>query len=311
MSRKTEELTDLTNRFNESLNRKPVDERTIVNILTTTTSEQRQTIRSLYKSLYGHPIQNDISLKLSYKFKDLCIQMFDTIFEYDAKEIHRALHFFINDDKTLVEIFASRPQTYFELISKAYLKFYKISLRDDLQKEIGKNEDYLKFILAIMDTPRPIEQTISVSEAYDYANKIKTEGLKKIGNNVELFKEFFIQKSREDLILIARAYNELFKTNLYEEISSSVGGKNRRLMKGIMFAVITPAEWFAKKLYKAIQGLGTDTNSLNRTLVTRAEVDMNALRDYYYMARKTDLFTDVEGDTSGSYGEVMCNLSSK
>lgn len=304
-----EDIQEVTTEFHNALLKKPVDEKIIVNILSNTTNAQRQEIRAYYKQVYDHPIQNDISANLSNKFKDLCIAMFDTIFEYDAKEIHRALHSFMNDDKAIVEIFASRPKSYFSIIEQAYLKFYNSSLREDLIKETP--EEYSKYLLAIMDTDRPEEQTILINDAYEIAKKMNEVGLKTYGKDVNLFIETFLQKSREDLILISRAYNELFKVNLYQAINNDVGGKNRRLMKGILFAQITPGEWFAKKLSKAIQGLGTDTNSLNRTLISRSEIDMYALRDYYYMAKKTDIFTEVQSYTTGSYGEVLCNLSLK
>ena len=65
---------------------------------------------------------------------------------------------------------------------------------------------------------RPLEQTISGNEAYEAANDLIKNRLKDYGTNVNLFKKVFAQKSREDLILISRAYYELSKKTLYEKI---------------------------------------------------------------------------------------------
>ena len=42
----------------------------------------------------------------------------------------------------------------------------------------------------------------------------------------------------------------LQEKNLYDAIETEVAGKNRRLLKAILFAIITPAQYFAKKLSK-------------------------------------------------------------
>jgi hypothetical protein len=303
------ELENRTNEFHKALFEKTVDENIIVEILSNTTNEERQIIRSIYKKTYKHPIQNDINSQLTGKLREITIDMFDTPYEYDARELHTALNSFTNDDITIVEIFVSRPKSHLDIVDIAYKKFFKISLREDVQKQGSK--EYSQFLLAIMDFERPLEQTISGDEAYDAAKELIKNGLKVYGNDLNLFKKIFVEKSREDLILIARAYFELSKKSLYDAIESEVGGKNRRLLKGLLFAVITPVQWFAKKCYKAIQGLGGDNNSLIRVLISRAEIDMYAIRDYYFMDTNHEIKNDIEDDTAGAYGQILVNLSLK
>ena len=121
----------------------------------------------------------------------------------------------------------------------------------------------------------------------------------------------FVDKSREDLILISRAFYELYKKTLYETVNKEISGTNKRLIKDILFGIITPAQWFAKKAYKAMKGPGTDTKTLFRVLISRAEVDMDDIRDYYFRDWNTDLRNDIDGDCSGAYGEILINLSEK
>ena len=307
-----EELEDLKNKsiqFHNALFNKTIDENIIVDILSNTSNEERQIIRADYKKLYNHPIQNDINTKLTNKLHDISLDMFDTPYEYDARELHSALNTLTNDDNVVVEIFVSRPKNHLEIVDIAYKKFFKISLKEDIKKQGSK--EFAQFLLAIMDCERPLEQTISGSDAYETANDLIKNGLKIYGTDVNLFKKVFVEKSREDLILISRAYYEVSKKSLYDAIEAEVGGKNRRLLKGLLFAVITPAQWFAKKCYKVIQGLGGDNNTLIRILISRAEIDMYAIRDYYYMDTNNDIRNDIEDDTSGAYGQILVNLTLK
>ena len=303
------ELENRTNEFHKALFEKTVDENIIVEILSNTTNEERQIIRSIYKKTYKHPIQNDINSQLTGKLREITIDMFDTPYEYDARELHTALNSFSNDDITVIEIFVSRPKSHLDIVDLAYKKFFKISLREDIQKQSSK--EYSQFLLALMDFERPLEQTITGDEAYDSAKELIKNGLKVYGTDLNLFKKIFVEKSREDLILIARAYYELCKKSLYDAIESEVGGKNRKLLKGLLFAVITPAQWFAKKCCKTLQGQGGDNNTLVRILISRAEIDMYAIRDYYYMDTNHDIKNDIEDDTIGAYGQILVNLSLK
>lgn len=306
---KANELGNMATLLHDSLFKKPIDEGTIVKILSNSSSDQRQVIRSCYKRTYGHPIQTDVTKLLSSKFRDICLDLLDSQFEYDARELHRALTSFITDDTAIVEILVSRPKKHLEVVDLVYQKFFQISMKNEIRKKTSK--EYTDFLLELLDTVRPTQQTISGDEAYNIAKNINENGIKKYSKDMGLFKSIFLEKSREDLILISRAYHELFQKNLYEMVEKEISGKKRKLMKGILYANITPAEWFANKIYKAMEGIGTDYNSLNRAIIYRSEIDMFAVRDYYLLTKNKDIKSEIEGETSGSYGKILANLSQK
>lgn len=301
------QLENLSNQFNDALFRE--DENKLYQILSTTTNLDRQIIRRYYKKMYNVPIQTDIKSKLSSSLQEITLDLFDLSYEFDARELHRALTSFMADDNTIIEIFATRPKSHLDLIQKIYKKFYKNSIRDDIRKL--KSKEFSEFLLTILTVQRPTEQTISNNDAYNISKDIIKHGLKTYGTDVNLFKDVFLEKSREDLILISRAFFELYKKSLYDSIESEASGRNAKLLKGILFGIITPAQWFAKKIFKSIDGLGTDEKTLNRVMVSRAEIDMDAIREYYFRDRKTDVKNDIHGDTSGTYRKILINLSEK
>ena len=271
-----EELKLKSTQFHDALFENPIDENILIDVLTSTTNEERQYIRGLYKQSYNNPIQNDIKSQLKDRLRQMAIDLFDTPYEYDARELHTALNSLTNDDNVIIEIFASRPSGYLEIVDTAYNNFFKISLKDEIKKHTS--EEFAEYLIALMEVERPMEQTISGNDAYEYAEELKNGELANIGTDVEKFKTVFVEKSREDLILISRAYYEKTQKNLYEAIEAEVPGKNRRLIKAILFAVITPAQWFARKISKVVQESG-DYNTIRRVLISRSEIDMYAIRD--------------------------------
>ena len=62
-------------------------------------------------------------------------------------------------------------------------------------------------------------------------------------------------------------------------------------------------------LKKSIEGFGTDEETLNRVLVTRHEVDMEFIRNYYKVETKRELIDDIKGDTSGTYEKIATKLA--
>ena len=313
MNKKTQEevknLEQMSIQFHDSLFSKKIDENTIVSILSNTSNFDRQIIRLFYKKKFPNLIQKDIQTQLSGDLGKLVLNLFDLPYEYDARELHRSLTSFKKDEKAIIEIIITRPRSHLILVQKIYKKFYDTSLKNDILNLSSKT--FAEFIMAIISSSRPSTQTIKINEAYNIAKDIIKNGVKQYGKNVNLFKEVFVDKSREDLILISRAFYELYKKTLYETIHKEISGINKKLIKDILFGIITPAQWFAKKTYKAMKGSGTDTKTLFRVLISRAEIDMDDIRDYYFRDWNTDLKNDIDGDCSGTYGKILMNLSEK
>ena len=313
MNKKTQEevknLEQMSIKFHDSLYRKKIDEETIVTILSTTSNLDRQIIRLFYKKKFPNLIQKDIQTQLSGDFGKLVLNLFDLPYEYDARELHRSLTSFSKDEKAIIEIIITRPRSHLTLVQKIYKKFYNVSLKNDILNLSDKT--FSEFLITILASNRPSGLTLKPNDAYNIAKDIIKNGVKQYGKNVNLFKQLFVDRSREDLIMISRAFYDLYKKNLYDVIDNEISGTNKKLIKDILFGLITPAQWFAKKAYKAMKGAGTDEKTLNRVIVSRAEIDMEDIRDYYFRDRNTDLRNDIDGDCSGAYGQLLMNLSEK
>ena len=313
MNKKTQEevknLEQMSIKFHDSLYRKKIDEETIVSILSTTSNLDRQIIRLFYKKKFPNLIQKDIQTQLSGDFGKLVLNLFDLPYEYDARELHRSLTSFSKDEKAIIEIIITRPRSHLTLVQKIYKKFYNVSLKNDILNLSDKT--FSEFLITILASNRPSGLTLKPNDAYNIAKDIIKNGVKQYGKNVNLFKQIFVDRSREDLIMISRAFYDLYKKNLYDVIDNEISGTNKKLIKDILFGLITPAQWFAKKAYKAMKGAGTDDKTLIRVIVSRAEIDMEDIRDYYFRDRNTDLRNDIDGDCSGAYGQLLMNLSEK
>ena len=327
-------LNELVNKsiqfHNALLQKEKIDEDIISEILSETNNEKRQIIRLNYKQLFKHPIQDDINEKLTesnYLLHDIAMNMFDTPYEFEARELKKALSTTLGgDEDIIIEIFTSRSKSHLNIIDLAYKKFYEISLKEDIQNKLSK--DYSKFLLTLMESDRPEDQTISKEDAYNIARNLIDQGIKQCATDVNLFKTIFVEKSRKDLILIGRAYYELHQKCLYDDIieesvlqkslfddqeeDKKVRNKVIRLIKGLLFVTIAPAQFFSQKCSHALTGFTSDINTLLRVLISRSEIDINALRDYYYKETKSDIITDIKNEyncrNNANISKILINL---
>ncbi len=116
-----------------------------------------------------------------------------------------------------------------------------------------------------------------------------------------IFRDVFLLTSPEEMVLVGRYYFQKTGNNLIDVIEKKFSGKNKNLLREVVFANIIPHELYAEKLYNSIKGLGTNTAVLNRILAARKGVDMHLIKEIYQWKYNTTLKDDIIGDTSGSY----------
>ena len=93
-------------------------------------------------------------------------------------------------------------------------------------------------------------------------------------------------------------------------VEKEFSGDSKEALIGIIYAMLSPSEYFAKKVYKSIKGLGTDNNTLIRILVTRDEKDMPQIKQFYKQLYKKDMIEGIKDDTSGSYRKILVEFAS-
>ena len=288
----------------------PLNYDMLFDILTRTSNYERQIIADQYKIRYNKSVFDEINSLISEKnIRNIVTLMFYNYYELDARVLHKALKE-KKDEKAIVEIFASRPHWFLQTVDEEYNRIYGITLRDDLSHE--KKSDFIKFVLCMLNTPRDTENPIqSEKQAEEIVQEIIKNGLKEYSTDVDLFKDIFVKKSREDLIMISRKFKELDKKkrNFYDAVNDSCSKGTKELLKAIIYAVAIPSHYFAHLLKKSIVGLGTDEETLNRVLVTRHEIDMEFIRNYYKAEQKNELVDDIIGGTTGNYQKITTKLA--
>ena len=164
-------------------------------------------------------------------------------------------------------------------------------------------------MLNLLFTPRGVNPNPDRDKCEKLANLLIDVGEPNWAGDENIFKEVFIQSSPEELVLIGRYYLRKTGHNMLDVIDQKVSGKNKALLRELLFNNIFPQELYAEKVYLAIKGLGTNTTLLNRVLIARNEIDMDEIRELYQQNYGVTMREDIIGDTSGIYQKLCLYLA--
>ena len=292
------------------LRARKLDEDAIFKAILNTNNFERQVMQNYTENNYNKSIIGLIEEKFMGNLKDVLTYMFYSPYELDARFLNSAIRGFRTDKKLIIEIFASRPKWYLELVDEQYQKLYKVSLKSELLK---KKKEFYKYLVCLLETEREEGKHLEVKDAEKIVGEMLDRGLKSYGTNIDLFKKVFVEKSREDFVLISRVFykNNPKKKNLYQSCDEQVGGDNRELLKALVYAISDCSHYFAHNLKKAIVGIGTNNKVLNRILATRSEIDIDVIRERYLGETGRALIDDIKGDITGDYCKFLCRLANR
>ena len=296
---------ELAEKIHESIDGKEKED-IILNVIMKNNLKSRVDISNYYQANYGISLFEEINKKIKGDYGYCAAQLFLSPLDFCIHHLKLGLE---KKNECAMEQLTSRTPEELNLIEDKYNKITGKNLKDEIIKSfsgaVGQN------LINLWKTKRISNPNPNKKECEDYANILLSNKPKDWVEKENIFKEIFIERSPEELILIARYYLKNSGRNLIDDIEGKTGGNNQILLKEILYNNIMPHEIFADKIYESIKGLGTDEEMLSRALVSRCELDMGAIRDMYQTKYKVSMKEDIKGDTSGSYQKLCIYLSDK
>ena len=283
------------------------DEAAIIKVIANRNNAQRQKIKSAYKTAYGRDLIDDLKSELKGNFEDAVVALFEPPVEYDVDQLRKAMKGAGTDEDTLIEIIASRPNWLLKQIKDKYQEKYKKSLEDAVAGEVGG--DLKRLLTSLLQCNRSENAHPNDAECQKKAKELFDAGEGKWGTDESVFNKIFTLSSPMELALISRHYHKLSGKTILEAIKKEFSGDMQKLLTTIVYAIISPSEYFATRVNKAIKGWGTNDNLLIRVLVTRDEIDMPQIKQYYKQLYGKDMLADIKSDCGGDYQKLLIELA--
>ena len=282
------------------------DEAALIKICANRTNAQRQQIKAAYKSLYGRDLIADLKSELNGKFEDAMIALFTEPIEYDVDQLREGMKGLGTNEDTLIEIIASRSPAQLRAIKAKYQEKYKRDLEQDIKKETHGTLEHL--LVSLLQGSRSTNTQVNQGQAAAIAQEIYKAGEAKLGTDESVFNKYFCSLSPYELAAMAQQYHKLTGHTILQAIDKEFHGDSKKALRTIVYATLSPSEYFATRVNDAIKGWGTKDHLLIRILITRDEIDMPQIKQYYKQLYGKDMVQAVKSDISGDYQKLMIEL---
>ncbi|KAM9835719.1 annexin A6 isoform 2-T2 [Syngnathus typhle] len=282
------------------------DKEAILDLITSRSNAQRQEIIAAYKCTYGKDLIEDLKYELTGKFERLIVSLMRTPPYHDAKEIKDALKGAGTNEKSLIEILASRNNKQIHDMVQAYKDAYGTNMEEDI---IGDTSGHFKKMLVVLlQGTRDESGVVNADLVEQDAQDLYAAGEEQWGTDEAKFIMILGNRSVTHLRMVFDAYEKIGEKSIEQSIKSELSGDFERLMLAVVQCIRSVPMFFAKRLYKSMKGLGTDDNTLIRIMICRAEIDMLDIRECFRLGYEKSLYNMIKDDTSGDYKKTLLNL---
>ena len=282
------------------------DEKAIIDVCIHRTNAQRLEIVKAYKASYGRDLISDLKSELHGKFEDAMIALFTDPIEYDADELRKAMKGLGTNEDTLIEIICSRPAPILSQIKAKFNQKFKRDLEADVKSETSGT--LKKLLIALLQCKRSTNTMPNPAQCAAIAEEIHKAGEAKLGTDESVFNKYFCSLSPHELAAVSREYHKLTGHTILQAIDNEFSGDSKKTLRTIVYATLSPSEYFATRVHDAVKGLGTKDHLLIRVIVSRSEIDLPRIKQYYRQLFGKDLYEDVKNDISGDYRTLLLGI---
>lgn len=191
------------------------------------------------------------------------------------------------------------------MVRQAYHARYKKSLEEDIAYHT--TGDFRKLLVPLASTFRyegpEVNMTLARSEAKILHEKIHGKAY----NHDELIR-IVTTRSKAQLNATLNHYNNEFGNTINKDLKADPNDEFLKLLRSAIKCLTCPEKYFEKGLRLAINKLGTDEWALTRVVTTRAEVDMQLIKEQYHKRNSVPLDRAIANDTSGDYKKMLLAL---
>uniref|UniRef100_A0A669CSK1 Annexin n=1 Tax=Oreochromis niloticus TaxID=8128 RepID=A0A669CSK1_ORENI len=188
------------------------DEKVLVEILASRTSQQVKQIVAAYKQEYDHDLEKDITGDTSGHFQRLLVILLQALFKAGEQK-------FGTDEQSFVTILGNRSAEHLRKVFDAYMKLSGYEIEESIKRETSGNLKDL--LLAVVKCARSVPAYFA--ETLYYA-------MKGSGTDDNTLIRVMVTRSEADLLDIRAQFRRLFACSLHSMIKGDTSGDYRKAL---------------------------------------------------------------------------------
>ncbi|KAH7520600.1 hypothetical protein FEM48_Zijuj08G0162300 [Ziziphus jujuba var. spinosa] len=277
----------------------------IISILSHRNAAQRKAIRKVYAETYGEDLLKSLDKELTSDFERIVLLWTLDPPERDAFMAKEATKLFTKNTWVLAEIVTTRSTAQLFQVRQAYHARYQKSLEEDVAHHTSG--DLRKLLVPLVSSLRyegdEVNNLLAKSEAKILRDKIEEKAYAD-----DDFIRIVTTRSKAQLNATLNHYNNSYGNSINKDLKADPKDEYLKLLRAAIKCLTVPEKHFEKVLRQAINKFGTDEWALSRVVASRAEVDLERIKEEYHRRNSIPLARAVTKDTSGDYEKMLVEL---
>ncbi|KAM3835709.1 annexin A7 isoform 2-T4 [Vipera latastei] len=279
------------------------DEQAIIDVVANRSNDQRQQIKSAFKTMYGKDLIKDLKSELSGNMEELILALFMPRTYYDAWSLRHAMKGVGTQENVLIEILCTRTNREIQEIVKCYKSEFGRDIEQDVRADTSGH--FERLLVSMCQGNRDENHTVDYQKAQQDAQRLYQAGEGKLGTDESCFNMILASRSFPQLKATVEAYSQIANRDLLSTIGREFSGNVEHGLKTILQCALNRPAFFAERLYRAMKGAGTDDSMLVRIIVTRSEIDLVQIKQLFTQMYHKTLATMISSDTGGDYRRLL------
>ncbi|XP_033977337.1 annexin A6 isoform X1 [Trematomus bernacchii] len=311
------------------------DEAKFIMILGNRSKTHLHMVFDAYEKIGETTIEDSIKNELSGDFERLMlavVQCIRNVPMFYAKRLYKSMKGLGTADNTLIRIMISRSEIDMLDIRECFRLLYEKSLYnmikddtsgdykrtllnlcggdDDLAGEFFPEAAQIAYKMWETSAMTKVQLRPTLRPAHDFDPAADAQALRKsmkgFGTDEDAIIDIIAQRSNAQRQEIRQTFKSLLGRDLMKDLKSELSKNLERLVIGLM---LTPAEFDAKMMKKAMEGAGTDEHALIEILVTRSSEQILAMNAAYQAGYTKSMEEAIHSDTSGLFCRILVSLA--
>jgi len=274
------------------------DDSTLINIMTHRSKQQLEVIQQEYLKEHHHTLEKDIKGDTSGNYCRLLCDLAKPVLGYKIENIRNAVKGIGTRESILIDILTQSSNAEIAAIRLAYP-----AVDHDVISDTSGN--FQNVLRELLKGNRQEITFITDFQAEKVAKEIYQAGEQRLGTNDSKFVEIFTNYSPYFLARVDYHYTRLHGHSLVWAIEKETSG----YYKDALIALTKPPDvYFADRLQKAMQGIGTDDWGLIYIFVIHDKAQLKHIAQIFSQRGHGNLPQRIENDTSGNYRKTLLSL---
>jgi len=289
-------------RLREAMRGLGTNDSVLIDIIGHRSREQRMMIVSEYRRTVGRDLLKDLESETSGNYRKVLLKLMKPRPEMLAEILHEAMEGAGTRDSVLIDIMTQFP---YELpaVASTYSRKFGRSLESQIKSETSGS--YEKFLVALLNTPRPPPNMVDPGRAMTDAETFYRAGEGRLGTDERTYITIMSSNCREQLLLMDQNYRRTHSKGMEHAIKSETSGNFR----DAMLACITPPDlYFATRVKDAVDGAGTKDMDLITAFVANERPQLQMIARAYQTRYGKSMAKRVSDDVSGDYKRILMAL---